>query len=665
MLKYPALFLYLCVMIDRASIDKVLETARIEEVVRDFVDLKRRGTSLVAKCPFHDEKTPSFHVSVAKGIFKCFSCGKGGDALSFVMEHEKYSYPDAIRYLAKKYNIELQETQSSAEVVEANQQRESLFIVSQFAAKFFQEQLLHSDEGKSVGLSYFKERGFSEAMIQKFELGYSPESWDALYKAATEAGHLPEYLIQTGLVIKNDQGKIYDRFRARVLFPIHNFTGRVIGFGGRTLKSDKSVPKYVNSPESDIYHKSNVLYGLFQAKKAIRAQDNCYLVEGYADVLAVHQAEIENVVASSGTSLTKEQIKLIHRFTENITILFDGDVAGIKAALRGLDLVLEEGMNVRIVSFPDGHDPDSYMHHIGPLAFKKHLEENRQDFIHFKAQILLQDAGNDPIKRAEVIAEMVQSVAKIPNGIQREGYTKESAELLGIQEQTLLTEVNKAHYKFAQQKSSQRNTTELPPSDLPPEAQNNEGLPHEAPLIPEAAEIFLKKEIQELEIIRLLLNYGTQTIKNKEGEELKVAETIVHTLEDIEFEDALCAKIFNHYKQEVEIEKIPQVQDFFKWNEPALNQLVVTCISTPYQLSENWKEKAGIYVNKEEDILYDAVIEALLHLKKYKVVKRMDQKLLELRNCSPEDEPIILDEYLKLKEAEMYFAAQLSIVISK
>ncbi|RZL03393.1 MAG: DNA primase, partial [Pedobacter sp.] len=412
-------------MINQDTINKIMETARIEEVVGDFVALKKRGTSLIGNCPFHNEKTPSFHVSVTKGIYKCFGCGKGGDSVHFVMDHEKYSYPEALKFLANRYNIEVEETVQSPQNIEAQNARESLYIVSEYAANYFANELFTGEEGRAIGLSYFKERGFREDIVKKFQLGYSPDVWDALIQNATAAGHKEEYLEKTGLAIKNDKGRVYDRFRGRVMFPIHNFTGRVIGFGGRTLKTDKNVPKYVNSPESDIYHKSNVLYGLFHAKKSIRDTDNCYLVEGYADVLAVHQAGIENVVASSGTSLTVEQIRMIGRFTENVTILYDGDAAGIKASLRGLDMILEEGLNVKVVSFPDGHDPDSYMHHVGASAFKKYIEDTRKDFILYKANILLKEAGNDPIKRAGIIKDIVESISKIPDDIKASIFIRE------------------------------------------------------------------------------------------------------------------------------------------------------------------------------------------------------------------------------------------------
>lgn len=430
-------------MITKETIEKVLDAARIEEVVGDFVDLKKRGTSLIGNCPFHNEKTPSFHVSMAKGIYKCFGCGVGGDSLKFVMELEKYSYPEAIRYLADKYNIAIEEVERSPAQLAAQDKRESLYVLSSWAGKFFKEQMWTTEVGQSIGLSYFKERGYREDIVKKFELGYSPDQWTALSDAAAAAGFHKDYLSLIGLSIEREDGSLYDRFRGRVIFPIHNLTGRVIGFGGRTLKTEKSVPKYVNSPESDIYHKSDVLYGLNFAKKAIMDKDSCYLVEGYADVISMHQAGVENVVSSSGTSLTTGQIKLIGRFTQNVVILYDGDAAGIKASLRGTDMLLEEGLNVKVLLFPDGNDPDSYVQSFGSTAFKEYIDTNQQDFIFYKTNILLKDAGADPIKRAEVIREVVQSIALIPDEIKVSVFIKQCSALLDMEERVLLTELNK------------------------------------------------------------------------------------------------------------------------------------------------------------------------------------------------------------------------------
>src|SRR6195952_367914 len=449
-------------MITKPTIDRIMEATDIVEVIGEFVNLKKRGANYVGLSPFANERTPSFTVSPAKGIFKDFSSGKGGSAVTFLMELEKFTYPEALKWLAKKYSIEVEETVEAAENKEEEHRRESLMIVTAYAAKFFHESLLDTDEGKSIGLSYFKERGFSNDTIKKFELGYSPDQWEAFTGQAVKEGYQEEFLVDSGLSVKRDNGSLYDRYRGRVMFPIHSVAGRVIAFGGRTLKSDKNVPKYVNSPESEIYHKSNVLYGLHFAKKAIREEDNCYLVEGYADVLSVHQAGIENVVASSGTSLTAEQIRLIGRFTQNITILYDGDAAGIKASLRGLDMILEAGLNVKVVLFPEGHDPDSYVRKMGTNAFKTYIEDNKKDFILFKTDILLKEAGNDPIKKSEVIREIVESIAKIPDSIKASIFVKECSHLLQIDERVLLSELNKMRAAKARKDSQQQTTRQAP-----------------------------------------------------------------------------------------------------------------------------------------------------------------------------------------------------------
>src|ERR1700710_3121186 len=443
-------------MITKPTIDRIMEAIDIVDVVGEFVQLKKRGANYVGLSPFANERTPSFTVSPAKGIFKDFSSGKGGSAVTFLMELEKFSYPEALKWLAKKYGIEVEETVEAPENREAENHRESLMIVSGYAAKFFHESMLETDEGQNIGLSYFKERGFSNETIAKFELGYSPDQWEAFTGQALKEGYQEEFLVESGLSVKRDNASLYDRYRGRVMFPIHSFTGRVIAFGGRTLKSDKNVPKYVNSPESEIYHKSNVLYGLFFAKKAIREEDNCYLVEDYADVLSVYQAGIENVVASSGTSLTVEQIRLMGRLTKNITILYDGDAAGIKASLRGLDMILEEGLNVKVVLFPDGHDPDSYVRMVGTAGFKKHIEQNKQDFILYKTNILLKEAGKDPIRRAEVIREVVESIAKIPDSIKASVFIKECSHIMQIDERALLSELNKMRLAKAKKDGQQQ-----------------------------------------------------------------------------------------------------------------------------------------------------------------------------------------------------------------
>ncbi|RYJ39754.1 DNA primase [Flavobacterium anhuiense] len=423
-------------MISQSTIDAVFETARVEEVIGDFVNLKRAGSNFKGLSPFSDERSPSFMVSPAKGIWKDFSSGKGGNSVAFLMEHSHFTYPEAIRYLAKKYNIEIEETEQT-EAEKANTDiRESMYLVSEFAAKYFQDVLLNSEEGKAIGLSYFKERGFTNETIKKFNLGYSPETWDAFTKEALGKGYKLEFLESTGLTIPRED-RPFDRFKGRVMFPIQSMSGRVLGFGGRILTNDKKAAKYLNSPESDIYHKSKVLYGIYHAKQSIAKQNNCYLVEGYTDVIQFNQAGIENVVASSGTALTPDQIRLINRLTRNITVLFDGDAAGLRASIRGIDLILEEGMNVRVCSFPDGEDPDSFARKNSHDELVAYLENNSKDFIQFKASILMNEAKNDPIKKADLIRDMVTSISKIPDRIQREVYIQECARIMDISEQVL------------------------------------------------------------------------------------------------------------------------------------------------------------------------------------------------------------------------------------
>lgn len=428
-------------MISKNTIDTVFETARVEEVIGDFVNLKRSGTNMKGLSPFSNEKSPSFMVSPVKQIWKDFSSGKGGNVVAFLMEHEHFTYPEAIRYLARKYNIEIEETEQTDAQKEQANEKESMYLVSEFAAKYFQNVLHNTDEGRSIGYSYFKERGFTGETIKKWGLGYSPEEWDAFSKEAIGKAYSLEYLEKTGLTIVREDGRMADRFRGRVMFPIHSMSGRVLGFGGRILGNDKKVAKYLNSPESDIYHKSKVLYGIFHAKQAIAKKDNCYLVEGYTDVIQLHQAGIENVVASSGTALTPDQIRLISRLTKNITVLFDGDAAGLRASIRGIDLILEEGMNVKVCSFPDGDDPDSFAKKTPHDELVKYLDENPKDFIQFKASLLMDEAKSDPVKKAGLIRDMVSSIGKIPDRIQREVYVQEVARIMDISEQILVSEL--------------------------------------------------------------------------------------------------------------------------------------------------------------------------------------------------------------------------------
>lgn len=659
-------------MINQDTINKIMDTARIEEVVGDFVSLKKRGTSLIGNCPFHNEKTPSFHVSVTKGIYKCFGCGKGGDAVHFVMDHEKYSYPEALKFLAQKYNIEVEEKEETPRDKEANNARESLYVVSLYAAGYFANELWTGEQGRAIGLSYFKERGFREDIIRKFELGYSPDKWDALLLSAKSAGHKEEFLERTGLAVRNsDTNKVYDRFRGRVMFPIHNFTGRVIGFGGRTLKTDKNVPKYVNSPESDIYHKSNVLYGLFQAKKAIRDADNCYLVEGYADVLSVHQAGVENVVASSGTSLTIEQIRLIGRFTQNVTILYDGDAAGIKASLRGLDMILEEGLNVKMVNFPDSHDPDSYMHKVGAGAFKIYIENNRKDFILYKADILLKEAGTDPIKRAGIIRDIVESIAKIPDDIKASVFIRECSHILQVEERMLLTELNKmraAKFKKAgtqQQQYPQKKQFSQQPDgqDGPPDNLFDDSPQPDYPETETRADDDL---LQEHEIVRLLLAFGHELVSWDNIDNMYIGSFIMQNLSDVTFEDEICKKIIQNYKEEIENGHLPVANQFIKNEDRSIAELAITLSTSPYALSENWYNKHQIYVRDETVNLKATILGGLFHLKKRKVDRILLGLLQEIKvEPDPVNQEILMQRYAYIKNVEREISRFLGSVVLK
>ena len=662
-------------MIAQETIDKVLDTARIEEVVGDFVDLKKRGTSLIGNCPFHNEKTPSFNVSVSKGIYKCFGCGVGGDSLKFVMELEKFSYPEAIRYLANKYGIEIEETERTPAQLAAQDKRESLYVISQWAGKFFRENLWETDLGKSIGLSYFKERGYREDIIKKFELGYSPDQWTALVDEAKKAGFYEGYLKDIGLAIERDDKSLYDRFRGRVIFPIHNLTGRVIGFGGRTLKTEKTVPKYVNSPESEIYHKSDVLYGLNLAKKAIMDADLCYLVEGYADVIAMHQTGVENVVSSSGTSLTTGQIKLISRFTKNVVILYDGDAAGIKASLRGTDMLLEEGLNVKVLLFPDGNDPDSYAKQVGSAAFKEYIQEKPEDFIFYKTHILLKDAKDDPIKRAEVIREVVTSIALIPDELKVTLFIRQCSSLLDMEERILLAELNKIRLNKA--KAQEKKAGQQKPSSSAP------GYPEEMP----PADFFLTEEekaeagistapaslqmtselMQEREIVRILLNYGRELVTWEGDGDIPVAPYLLGSLEDISFEDPSCAKIIDEFKKQAERYEVPDARFFTASTDQDISSLAVDCIAERYEISPNWNDdKRKIYVTREIEHLKELVIQAIYRIKKRKFSREMHKVREEMKkNLSPEDMEIELHKYQKLKEAEKTLGQLLGNIVIK
>jgi len=640
-------------MITRPTVDRIMEATDIVEVIGEFVQLKKRGANYIGLSPFANERTPSFTVSPAKGIFKDFSSGKGGSAVTFLMELEKFTYPEALKWLAKKYGIEVEETVVSEENKEEENRRESLMIVSGYAAKFFQDSLWETEEGQNIGLSYFKERGFTNETIRKFELGYSPDQWEAFSGQALKDGYLEEFMVESGLSVKRENGSLYDRYRGRVMFPIHSFTGRVIAFGGRTLKNDKNVPKYVNSPESEIYHKSNILYGLNFAKKAIRDEDNCYLVEGYADVISVHQAGIENVVASSGTSLTVEQIRLIGRLTKNITILYDGDAAGIKASLRGLDLILEEGLNVKVVLFPDGHDPDTYVRLLGSSAFKKYIDDNRKDFILYKTDILLKEAGKDPILKAGVIREVVESIAKIPDSIKASIFIKECSTLMQIDERALLTELNKMRQAKAR-KDGQGHTMHTPFDDAPIATEPE----------PQAAEA--DGESQEKEIIRLLLLYGNRMIDWDGITNTYIGPFMIAELNDVEFDHPVCKQFVDIYRAEVDNGKLPDEQHFIHYPDKEIVDITVTMLANRYMLSENWMDMHKILVPDELSNIRAAILGAIFHLKKQKIGKILSKLLADLQTTeSATDQEILMSQYIFMKKVEKKITDFFGTVISK
>ena len=530
-------------MISRQTVDEILLAAKIEEVVGDYVPLKRRGQNWVGVCPFHDDKNPSMYVSPRLGIYKCFVCDAGGGAAQFLMEHEKISYPEALRHLAKKYNIAIEEEKErSVEEQATHNERESMFILNGYAEKYFSEQLFNSDEGQAIGLSYFKERGFTEATIQKFKLGYNPGEWDEFTKEAQKNGYSEELLIKTGLTKKSDNGKVYDFYRGRVIFPIHNTMGKVVGFGGRTLKKDNKIAKYFNSPESEVYHKSDILYGFYFAKKSIRGKDNVYLVEGYTDVISLVQSGIENVVASSGTALTERQVKLISSQTQNITVLYDGDVAGIKASVRGIDMLLEAGMNVKVVLLPDGEDPDSFSRKHRDSELTAYFEQNATDFLLFKVKVMSKEAGNDPIKRANMVNEMIETIAGVKDNIAKMFYIKECAEIFKLPEETLNIQLRKAIWKKTHSQS-ERETVPTPTLGTPPP---QEVAVKENPL-----------EHVEKNIILLILKYGMYEI-NAEGKDENGATYIESTRIDqyifdefhqdkIHFSNVLYQLIYDEY----------------------------------------------------------------------------------------------------------------------
>jgi DNA primase len=712
--------------IPKELVDQIIQTADIVEVVGDFVQLKRKGQNLWAPCPFHNEKSPSFSVNPAKSLYKCFGCGKAGGVVQFVMDVEGTSYVEALKYLAKKYAIEIQEEEKTPQQQLEQNERDSQFIVSDFAKTHFHRLLLNSDEGMSIGYGYLKERGLNLSTIQTFELGYSLDSWDDLMKAGETAGYDKKYLEKTGLtVIKTDDqgkdtGRRYDRFRGRVMFPIHNISGRVVGFGARTLKRDDKMAKYLNSPESEIYHKSDVLYGLFQARQAIRTQEVCYLVEGYLDVLSLYQGGIKNVVASSGTSLTEGQIRLIKRYSDNVTVLYDGDAAGIKASLRGTDLLLEGGLNVRVVLFPDGDDPDSYIRKVGDQRFTEYIETKSQDFITFKTTLVAREASNDPVKKAEAIRDVLHSIAKVPDAIKRQVFLQQTSATFGIDEQVLITEYNKLVKTTAPKSGDQRsgssgsggygnnsgqssgsnagnygggnsyggnagsNTQGQRPGQ--PAASRPMSDEEEAEMLmyggaeatveilgagasfqsalsksAEADDTPDMLQVCEREVLRLLVLYSGREI----DPEISVAGYLMGQLGEYPLQKPLYAEMWEICRQELLAGRFPDARLLAQNEREDIRQLITDLATERYEISPNWRTKE-IYVFNEVDLPQLACDNAVLRLNKVHVQRELDQCLEKLRHPLEDAEMFeILGDIKRLKELDNELAALLGTVVAR
>lgn len=652
-------------MISRETIDRIYQAAIIEDVIGDFVRLKKSGSAYKGLSPFSNEKTPSFFVVPAKGIYKDFSSGKGGNVVDFLMQHEKLSYPEALRWLAAKYQIEIEEDKLSEEETQEKNEREQLSIVTEFAARYFQKELHEGEEGQAIGLSYLHERGFRDDIIKKFQLGYCPDKWDAMTRAALDAQYPLEYLLKTGLSRERENGP-YDFFRGRVMFPIHNISGKVIAFGGRTLKAEKDIAKYFNSPESELYVKSNVLYGLHLAKNAIVKQDMCYLVEGYTDVISMHQAGVENVVASSGTSLTEGQIRLIRRYTPNITILYDGDSAGIKASFRGIDMILKEGMNVRVLLFPDGDDPDSFARKHSSQEIQDFISTNSRDFISFKTSLLVDEAGKDPVKRAALIRGIVESIALIPDAITRMVYVQECSSLLNIQEQVILQELNKvilSNYKKEK------------PEAAPDEAPLLDELPQDGQVASGNDEVMLY--YQEKDLIRLLLTYGEHPIEisitNEDGHEEKhhvsVAEYLIANIEqdEINLETPVYSNIYKEYLEFIGQEKIPDSSNFTQHENQEISSESSGILVSPYSMSDNWTSRHQIYPETEEMLLRKAAKDCVFRLKLRRVEHIAGMLMRDIEAAGNDEEKLdpLLKEKILLDKAKAEIARYFGTVITK
>jgi len=647
-------------MIDKGTIDKVMDTAQgqITEVVSEFVNLKRRGINYLGLCPFHNEKTPSFIVSPHKGIYKCFGCGKGGNAVNFLMDHEQISFVEAIKILGKKFHIPIEEKELTPEETALQNDRESMLVVTNFAANYFTDRLHNSDEGKSVGLGYFRQRGFRDDIIHKFQLGYSPETKDALTKEALRQGYKLEYLEKTGLTIVRDNYQA-DRFRGRVIFPIHSLAGKVIGFGGRVLRSDAKTAKYLNSPESEIYHKGKILYGLYQARQEISRQDRCILVEGYTDVLSFHQSGISNVVAASGTALTTEQVRLIARFSKNLTMIFDGDPAGIKASLRGIDLVLEEGMNVKVLLLPEGEDPDSFAKQKSEEELREYISKHETDFIRFKTNLLMKETKDDPVGRAQLVQDIVRTISVIPDSITRTEYVKECSSLMKVEEQLLFMEIAK-HRKKKIEKDRNKNRQQSAPETGTRQQPNS-------PAAKAAASSSNPFENEEREVLRFLIKYGNNSLGEFETEEgvreITVGEYIISELrqDDLESINPLYNKIMQLYEENYREEGFEASGFFVSSTDQEISSLATDLIAKEYSLSRIHNKHGEVAT--EQSRLDELVPKVVTELKWRKVKVLLEEKRHQLKKAEEEGNQEqfmnLLQEINNLQQAFMYISKAL------
>ena len=665
-------------MINKETIQRIMDASRIEEVIGEFVSLKKRGANHIGCCPFHNEKTPSFYVSPSKGIYKCFGCGKSGNVVGFLMEHEHYTYPEALRWLASKYNIEVEEERQTEEEKERQNERDALFHVSEFAQKYFADLLYNDEMGRAIGLSYFHQRGLSDDIIKTFGLGFCLEEWDNFTQHARRNGYSDSVLEKTGLTIfKEQEGKdgrhkmkCYDRFRGRVMFPIYSISGRVLGFSGRILSQDKQAAKYVNSPDSDIYNKSHILYGLYQARNAISRADKCYLVEGNVDVVSMHQSGVCNTVASCGTSLTVEQIRLIKRYTPNVTVLYDGDSAGIKAALRAVNLLFEEGMHVRVVLFPDGEDPDSYAQKYGSTQLQEYLHDHEENFVKFKTRVLLDDVQKDPIRKAEVLKEIVRTIALVPDLLERQEYVKQTAFRLKMPESILTQELAKTMASNAQKawKEAEKAESgkpkevengergiengELRIENYPDATDNSQLVGADTGVSPYNPQLNLA-ETQEKQLVSLLLNYGNKEVLqdgiDEEGKpatvSMRVADIIVEELvaNELSFDNPIYQQIFNLYRTAVdESQPLPDANLFATSSDRLLHRTALTLMISSYDISPLWLERKNISVPTIERNLRTDLEQSILSFKQKKIDQQLEHNAYELRSCTNEDDMLIL-----------------------